>query len=110
DVDFVLCPVFVGPAAAHDTAIYWNYTALWNFVDYPGVIVPTGISVGAGEKGKGYKEGYVPLTKECEDVRRMWDAYDYVGAPICLQVVARRYHDNELFAAVGELQKALGFS
>ncbi len=110
DVDFVICPVFVGPASAHDTAKYWNYTALWNFVDYPGVVVPTGLKVEEGEKGKGYAEDYKPLSKECEDVKRMWEETDFVGAPICLQIVARRYHDNELFGALAVLQKALGFA
>ena len=110
DVDFVLCPVFVGPASAHDTAKYWNYTALWNFLDYPGAVIPTGLSVGAGEKGKGYAEDYEPLSTQCADVKKMWEKTDFVGAPICLQVVARRYHDNELFGALGVLQKALGFA
>ena len=110
DVDFVLCPVFVGPASAHDTALYWNYTALWNYVDYPGMVVPTGESVGEGEMGKGYKDDYVPLGEECKDVKKMWEETDFVGAPVCLQVVGRRYHDNELMAAVGRLQKVLGFA
>ena len=110
DIDYVLCPVFFGPAAAHDTALYWNYTALWNFVDYPGLIFPTPIAVEAGERGKGYASDYVPLSRECEHVRRMWEENDYVGAPICLQVVARRYFDNRLFGAAGRMREALGFA
>lgn len=108
DVDFVICPVFVGPASAHDTAFYWNYTALWNFVDYPGVVVPTPIKCGT-EKEK-YPQGYEPLSEKCKHVKQLWEETDFVGAPINLQVVGRRYHDNQLFAAMGKLQKGLGFA
>ncbi|KAK4495336.1 hypothetical protein PRZ48_013667 [Zasmidium cellare] len=55
DVDVVLAPAFVGPACKHDTALYWNYTGLWNFVDYPAAVFPTGLRV---EKGEKYAEGH----------------------------------------------------
>lgn len=108
DVDFVLCPVFVGPASAHDTAFYWNYTALWNFVDYPGVVFPTPIK--AGKEKESYPADYKPLSDECKHVKQLWEETDFVGAPINLQLVTRRYHDNELFGAMAVLQKALGFA
>ena len=108
DVDVVLCPVFVGPASAHDTSFYWNYTALWNFVDYPGLIVPTDFKV--EEVKEKYAEDYKPLNEECKHVKGLWEETDFVGAPVCLQVVGRRYHDNELMAAVGKLQGVLGFA
>lgn len=107
DVDFVLCPVFVGTACEHDTARYWNYTSLWNFVDYPGMVVPTPIK--AKPKGQeAYEEGLGLLSEDDGEVRRMWEDGDFEGAPVALQVVARKYHDNELFAAVEQIEKALG--
>ncbi|KAK4124689.1 amidase signature enzyme [Parathielavia appendiculata] len=107
DVDVVICPVFVGPACAHDTAFYWNYTAFWNYVDYPAAVFPTPIT--ALKKGD---EDYAPsnkapLSKECEHVRKMWAEGDFEGAPIALQIVARRYHDNQLFGALKDMQEAL---
>jgi len=107
DVDIVICPVFVGPACEHDTGFYWNYTALFNYVDYPGAVVPTPIT--ALKKGE---EGYAPehatpLGEEDEHVRKMWAEGDFEGAPIALQVVARKYHDNELFAALDSMKEAL---
>ncbi|ETN46509.1 uncharacterized protein HMPREF1541_00694 [Cyphellophora europaea CBS 101466] len=108
DVDFVICPVFVGPACEHDTAKYWNYTTLWNFVDYPAVVMPTPVKAkGKGEEG--YVEGWKPLSEDDGEVRKMWDEGDFVGAPVALQIVARKYGDNELIAAVGKLEEALGF-
>ncbi|GJN80011.1 hypothetical protein PLIIFM63780_003535 [Purpureocillium lilacinum] len=107
DVDVVLCPVFVGPACEHETSWYWNYTAFWNYVDYPGAVFPTMIK--AGKKGS---EAYAPevaspLSDEDKHVRRLWDNGDFEGAPINLQVVARKYHDNDLFAALAAMQPVL---
>jgi len=97
DVDVVIGPAFVGPACAHDTALYWTYTSLYNFVDYPGVVFPTPIKATAKEK---YVENYVPLSDECKHVKELWEASNFEGAPIDLQINARKYHDNELFAAL----------
>jgi amidase len=105
DVDLVLMPVFVGPAPAHDTAIYKGYTSVWNLVDYPAVGIPT--TLVAHAKGV---ENYVDqhgLGQEDQDVRRMFDNTSFEGAPLGLQLVARRYHDNLLFGALSLLQGAL---
>jgi amidase len=55
-----------------------------------------------------YKEGYVPLSEECGHVREMWAEGGFEGAPIDLQIVGRRYHDNELFGALEMLKGVLG--
>lgn len=105
DVDFVLAPAFVGPACKHDTALYWNYTALWNFVDYPGVVVPTPI---VAEKDMTYAADYKGLSDKCLHVKEMWEEGGFEGAPVDLQVIGRRYFDNELIACVGAMEKVLG--
>ncbi|PNS18380.1 hypothetical protein CAC42_6197 [Sphaceloma murrayae] len=105
DVDFVLCPMFVGPACMHDTSWHWNYTALWNFVDYPGIVFPTPIK--AEQKGiEKYSDDAV-LSKADAEVRKLWDEGDFEGAPIALQLVARKYHDNDLIAALGMMKDLL---
>ncbi|PNH34577.1 hypothetical protein BJF96_g2226 [Verticillium dahliae] len=90
DVDVVLGPAYIGPACAHDTAFTWTYTSLYNFIDYPGVVFPTPIVTQRGEK---YDASYVPLSDACREARRLWDESDFEGAPINLQLVARKYHD-----------------
>lgn len=105
DVDVVVCPVFVGPASAHDTALYWDYTAFWNYVDCPGVVVPTPVrALPKGEEQYGPGE---PVGKEDAHVRELWAAGDFEGAPINLQIVGRKYHDSDLLAAVGEIERCL---
>lgn len=42
-VDVILCPTYVGVAAELGTAQYWNYTAIWNILDQPAVVFPTGL-------------------------------------------------------------------
>ncbi|KAL3454128.1 amidase signature domain-containing protein [Aspergillus insuetus] len=105
DVDVVIGPAFVGPACAHDSAFYWTYTSLYNLVDYPGVVVPTPLKVQVGEA---YDPGYTPLSEACKDVKRLWESGDFEGAPLALQVVARKYHDSELFGALAILKDIWG--
>ncbi|KAF4415245.1 hypothetical protein F53441_14649 [Fusarium austroafricanum] len=101
DVDIVIGPAFIGPASAHDTAFFWNYTSLYNLVDYPGVVIPTPVKVVGNEK---YDAAYEPLSETCSQVKDLWEASDFTGAPINLQIVARKYHDNELFGALKLLE------
>jgi amidase len=104
-VDVVLCPAFVGPACSHDTAWYWNYTAMWNYLDCPGVVVPT--PVRGLKKGKEEYEVAQPLGDECREVRKLWAEGDFEDAPVNLQLVARRYCDNELFGVLALVKDAL---
>ncbi|KAF7563560.1 hypothetical protein G7046_g569 [Stylonectria norvegica] len=104
DVDVVLGPAFVGPACAHDTAYYWTYTSLYNLVDYPGVVLPTPVAAKAYEK---YDSAYVPLSDDCQNVKQLWESSNFEGAPIDLQLVGRKYHDNELFGALAVLKDIL---
>ncbi|EFX06659.1 fatty-acid amide hydrolase [Grosmannia clavigera kw1407] len=104
DVDVVLGPGFVGPASAHDSSFYWTYTSLYNLVDYPGVSIPTPVKVQAGEH---YDSSYVPLSDPCKHVKTLWEASSFEGAPIALQLVARKHRDNELFGAMAVLKDAL---
>lgn len=104
NVDIIIGPAFVGPACAHDTAFYWTYTSLYNFVDYPGVVIPTPIKAEAKED---YVVDYAPLSDACAHVKQLWEATNFEGAPVNLQVNARKYHDNELFGALDVLKGIL---
>ncbi len=46
-IDVLLCPPFPGPACPHDTARYWGYTAVYNILDYPGIVFPSGLKADA---------------------------------------------------------------
>lgn len=46
----------------------------------------------------------------CAQVKQLWGETDFEGAPVNLQLVARKYHDNELFGAFGTLKDILGLA
>jgi amidase len=105
DVDFVVCPAFVGPACTHETGFYWNYTAFWNYLDYPGVVLPTDVKAGA-KGAEPYSESPL-LGEESKHVKKLWEDGDFEGAPVNIQIVARRYHDNALFHMLERVKDAL---
>lgn len=109
DADVIIVPAFVGPACEHDTAWDWNYTALWNYLDCPGAVFPTPIRT-EGKEGTPDYNRTEPLSEECKRVRQLWEKGDFDGAPINLQIVARRYHDNQLFQALQAIKPILGLS
>ena len=76
-------------------------------MDYPGVVVPTPVVAEAKEQ---YAADYKPLSEACKQVKELWEASDFTGAPIDLQIVARRFHDNELFGALEVLKDVLSLS
>lgn len=41
-------------------------------------------------------------------MRQLWAEGDFEGAPVSLQLVARKSHDNELFAALEAMKDVLG--
>lgn len=44
-VDVILSLPGAGPANKLNTSTYWSYTALWNLLDYPAGVFPTGSAV-----------------------------------------------------------------
>lgn len=44
-VDFILCPAYVGAGVLQGGAKYWNYAAVWNVLDQPAAILPSGLRV-----------------------------------------------------------------
>ena len=56
-IDVLLCPVGPGVAPAHDEARYWGYTAQWNLLDYPALVLPVDKM---RSESDGKEEGYVP--------------------------------------------------
>ncbi|KAI2472474.1 amidase [Annulohypoxylon bovei var. microspora] len=103
-VDVILCPTGFGVAPKLDTSRYWGYTAQWNLLDYPAVVFPVADAVGAPERETPfeYAEGYEPLGEQDRYVYDLWrqsGAEGYRDAPIALQLVGRRNHDEQLFKA-----------
>ncbi|KAJ5929614.1 hypothetical protein N7454_006564 [Penicillium verhagenii] len=100
-VDFILSPAYPGVAAVYGESHYWNYTAIWNVLDLPSVVFPSGLIVdpkldALSEKDKTYK----PRNEADE---REWKRYEsterYEGAPVALQISGKHFRDEETLAA-----------
>ena len=118
-VDFILCPTYVGVAGEPHNCRYFPYTAVWNILDMPGVVFPTGLKVDQ-ELDVIVKE-YVPRSKQDEAEYVAYAPQKFVDAPICLQLVrltslfsysllilsqvGKRYRDEETIAASSVIEE-----
>lgn len=106
-VDVILCPVSPGAATKLDTAKYWGYTTQWNVLDYPAISFP--VSAVLESDGAGIK--YEPRNEKDAFNWGLWEKYGaagYADAPINLQLVGRRYHDEKLLWALEEIIRETG--
>ncbi|KAK5947441.1 hypothetical protein PMZ80_001591 [Knufia obscura] len=107
EVDVILCPPSFGAATPHDQSKYWGYTAQWNLLDYPGVVFPV-TTVDPVKDPR--DESYVPKNEQDKFCFEMYSPERYKNAPVSLQIVGRRNHDEKVLAALREIEAALGRS
>lgn len=106
DIDFILSPVYVGVAPKPSKLHYWGYTALWNLIDMPNLVFPTGLA--QDPKIDKVNKEYTTRSEIEEYEYRLYDnSDDFIDAPICLQLTGRRYHDEELVKFGEVLEKML---
>lgn len=84
-VDFILCPAYVGVAGEPHKCRYFPYTAVWNILDMPGVVFPTGLKV--DPELDPVEKHYQPRSKQDEGEYKAYAPEKFVDAPICLQLV-----------------------
>lgn len=110
-VDAILCPVAPSVAARHGEARYWGYSAVWNALDLPAVVMPVGVvsegdtweSVGveavrSSIDGEDVKDD--PVGRMDEQYRSMFDEgpAKYKDAPTAVQLVGERLQEERLMA------------
>lgn len=88
-VDIVLSPVGPDTALAHGTSKYWNYTAVWNLLDYPALSFPASTLLDRN------------LSKDTQTTE------DASSMPVGLQIIGKRWRDNEVLAALSLVEEAL---
>ncbi|KAK6347312.1 hypothetical protein TWF696_007383 [Orbilia brochopaga] len=104
-IDVLLCPVGPGVAPRLGTAKYWGYTALWNLLDYPAAVFPVGV---VGEQDWGSWTHKDPLSDTDRENIKLWDPECYIGAPVGLQLVGRRFDDEKVLEALNIIQGRIG--
>lgn len=97
-IDYILGPAYVSVATKPDLIKYWGYTNLFNILDYPNVVFPTGLKVDV--KLDAVDNSHKPRNDiERYEYSLYNDAKEFAGAPIGLQLTGRRYFDEELVKA-----------
>lgn len=104
-MDVILCPVHPLPAPVHNTSRYWGYTSLWNMLDYPAAAFPV-TRVDAARDAR--DESYAPRNSLDAWCHEHYDAALQDGAPVALQLVARRLEDEKLVEALAEVVDKAG--
>ncbi|KAK7002477.1 amidase domain-containing protein [Favolaschia claudopus] len=105
-VDVVLCPAGAGPAPALGTCKYWGYTNIWNFVDYPAAVFPTGLYSDPSTD----LQDAAPRTYMSEADKQNYENYvpeTFIGTPLCLQLVSRRFADEIVVKVLQEISTVL---
>ncbi|KAL4876348.1 amidase signature domain-containing protein [Aspergillus karnatakaensis] len=97
-LDGVICPVSSVAGYPHDFFPWWGYTSLFNLVDYPSTVLPLKDFRISQEKDP-EDDAYVPqdnyFDKSCYEI---YDPVRWRNMPVCLQIVARPFDDEELLA------------
>ncbi|KAH7024862.1 amidase [Microdochium trichocladiopsis] len=99
-LDAILMPPAPHTAIPHDT---WNrpaYTCLWNYMDYPALVVPVD-KVREGED-EADDLSHAKYGKHDEDVYKLYTGpKEYRDLPICVQLVGYRQRDDALLKVAG---------
>lgn len=110
-VDFILSPTYLAPAEMPKQSLYWGYTSFWNLLDYPNVVFPTGITHSVD------KDTEVPTLKSNKYEKMVWlnpsdgsvkyDAQNYEGGPVALQLTGKRFCDEDVVALTKKISDIL---
>ncbi|KAJ5605226.1 hypothetical protein N7510_010380 [Penicillium lagena] len=113
--DFILCPVNATPAlphkAMHDAVSSCGYTFLWNLLDYSAGVLPVGHVDPIRDALVGpYKKTLRNLGCDNAIARGAWKHYDsrqMAGLPTAVQVVGRRWQEEQVLGYMAVVEKAL---
>ncbi|QEO23371.1 hypothetical_protein [Candidozyma auris] len=104
-IDYILSPTYVAPASKPETITYWGYTCLWNILDFPNVVFPTGLRVQSEDQ---IDKSFVPRNElEQYEYTLYSGPEDFINAPICLQLTGRRYTDENVVKAAKVLSSIM---
>jgi len=113
--DFILCPVNATPAlphnAMHDAVSSCGYTFLWNLLDYSAGVLPVGhVDAVSDALVTPYKTALKRLGANHALARGAWKHYDstkMTGLPTAVQVVGRRWQEEQVLGYMAAVEKAL---
>ncbi|KAK7996719.1 hypothetical protein PG989_004759 [Apiospora arundinis] len=105
-VDGIIAPVAATAAVRHDAFHAFNYTIVYNILDYSSLTIP----VTKADRNIDIASPYVNPRSPIDEAN--WNSYDaeiYHGAPVGVQVVARRLEEEKVLALGEVLSDAITF-
>ncbi|KAF1842813.1 acetamidase [Cucurbitaria berberidis CBS 394.84] len=107
-IDILLTPVMPHSAVPHRKCRWVGYTKVFNFVDYPAVVLPAGhVSKELDADAAQSMDSYQPRNAIDEWNWNVFDLEKMDGMPIGVQVVARRLQEEKALGAAQAIDKIL---
>lgn len=99
-IDILLAPVMPHSAVPHRKCRWVGYTKVFNFVDYPAVVLPAGkVSKDLDGVAAEEMDSYQPRNALDEWNWKVFDIDTMDGMPMGVQVVARRLQEEKALGA-----------
>jgi len=109
-IDAILCPVSASVASVHGETTYWGYTSVFNLLDLTAVVFPVGRVEQSDTWGNFHPQFGGFLSPEDKVYRTRYNnegPVRYRDAPISLQLVTRRFHEEEALLIAEQILTAL---
>ncbi|KAJ4345825.1 uncharacterized protein N0V89_011960 [Didymosphaeria variabile] len=107
-IDILLCPVMPHSAVPHRKCRWVGYTKVFNFVDYPSVVLPAGeVSIKLDGAAAADMAAYEPRNALDEWNWNLFDLDSMNGMPIGVQIVARRLQEEKALGAAKAVDNIL---
>ncbi|KAJ8607055.1 hypothetical protein MRB53_040564 [Persea americana] len=94
-VDAVICPVAPFAAAQPNEYNYYGYSSWVNTVDYTSVVVPV---TTVQPEVDGVNASFEAIDARDANTQAAYDPKVYVGAPVAVQLVGRRFEEEKMVA------------
>lgn len=108
EIDILMAPVMPHSAVPHRKCRWVGYTKVFNFVDYPSVVIPAGqVSKELDSGAASTMHTYQPRNPLDEWNWSLFDVDAMDGMPIGVQVVARRLHEETALGAAKAIDSIL---
>ncbi|KAF3046345.1 hypothetical protein E8E12_003243 [Didymella heteroderae] len=108
EIDVLLAPVMPHTAVPHRKCRWVGYTKVFNFVDYPSVVIPAGqVSKELDSEAASMMHTYQPRNPLDEWNWNLFSVDAMDSMPIGVQIVARRLHEERALGAAKAIDSIL---
>ncbi|KAJ4338348.1 hypothetical protein N0V95_008084 [Ascochyta clinopodiicola] len=108
EIDILITPVMPHSAVPHRKCRWVGYTKVFNFVDYPAVVIPAGhVSRELDGEASAKMDAYEPRNPLDEWNWNLFDLDAMHGMPIGVQIVARRLNEERALGAAKAIDHVL---